>query len=262
MNYNKIGFQALQLVQDVGAYIVYEGRKFDRQKVEFKGVHDLVSFVDKTAEERLVEGLSQLIPGAGFIVEEGSAAHSNEDYIWIVDPLDGTTNFIHGVFPHAISVALHHQQQPVLGIVFEMGKQELFYAWEGSAVFCNQQMIQVSPSKALDEALVATGLPVNDFSRLPEHMKTIEAVVRKSNGVRRHGSAATDLAYVAAGRFCGFFEYGLSPWDVAAGAYLVQRAGGKVSDYSGGQNYHFGREMLAGTPAVYQELLNLLQTNS
>lgn len=258
MDYNKIGNEVIDLVKTVGDFIKEQGQVFDKKRIESKGLHDFVSFVDKQAEQKLVDGLSRILPNAGFIVEENTAGNKQEDYIWIVDPLDGTTNFIHGVSPHAISVALQYKGKTILGVVYELGLGEAFYSWEGIEAFCNGQIIKVSEAANISEALIAAGMPVNDYSRLKQHLLVVEQVVLNSHGLRRHGSAATDLAYVAAGRFCGFFEYGLSPWDVAAGAYLVQKAGGIVSDYKKGQDYLFGREMLAANPKVHSDLLALL----
>lgn len=257
MDYNNIGNSVLSLVKEVGSFISEQGLTFDTASVETKGLHDFVSFVDKQAEEKLVVGLRQIIPESGFIVEESTAGNNQEDYIWIVDPLDGTTNFIHGVSPHAVSVALQYKKQTILGVIYELGLKEVFYSWEGTDAFCNDKLIKVSSSNGISQALVAAGMPVNDFSRLKGHLAMVEQVVLNSHGMRRHGSAATDLAYVAAGRFCGFFEYGLSPWDVAAGAYLVKKAGGLVTSYKNNDDYLFGREMLAGNRQVHSDLLQL-----
>lgn len=256
---NKLGEAVCELAKQTGAYIKKEREIFSIEKAEAKGYHDFVSHVDKESERILVEGLGQLLPESGFIAEEETAGHSNEDYLWIIDPLDGTTNFIHSVAPYSISIALQYKQKTILGIIYEIGKSELFYSWEGIDAFCNKNRIEVSKAVSLNESLVSTGFPVNDFSRLDNHLKVVDKIVRESHGLRRHGSAATDLAYVAAGRFDGFFEYGLSIWDLAAGAYLVEKAGGKVTDYSGENNYFYGREICAGTKGVNAELINILR---
>lgn len=255
----EVGEASKVLIEKVGRFIAEQRLSFSSDAIESKGLHDLVSFVDKQAEEKLVEGLSNIIPGSGFIAEENTATHNNEEYLWIVDPLDGTTNFIHNVRPHAVSVALQRNKKTILGIVYEIGAQEMFYSWDGIDAFCNADKIQVSESERLEDALVAAGMPVNDFSRLSGHLKVVEQIVLKTRGLRRHGSAASDLAYVAAGRFCGFYEYGLSPWDVAAGAYLVEKAGGRVTDFSGGDNYLFGREMCSGNPQIQTALYEIVK---
>ncbi len=261
MDLNIIGKSVIELVKEVGSFIKTEGKAFNRSVVEAKGTNDFVSFVDKQSEQKLVKGLSEILPGSGFIAEEGTAGSNGEEYLWIIDPLDGTTNFIHGVAPHSVSIALQKNNRTIFGVVYELGRNELFYSWEGIGVFCDENEIKVSTAQSMSDALICAGMPVNDFSRLTGHLQVVHKVVTSSHGLRRTGSAATDLAYVAAGRFCGFFEYGLSAWDVAAGIYLVERAGGKVGDYSGGNNYLFGREMLAATPGVYNDLLLLLKEN-
>jgi len=259
MNLNRIGEQVIELIKETGNYIQEQHQLFSLNQAERKGINDFVSYVDKEAELRLVKGLSDILPGSGFIVEENSATHSNQEYIWIVDPLDGTTNFIHGVAPFAISIGLQQGDETIMGAVYEIGHQELFYSWKGIPVYCNNTPVEVSKLNDGTLGMVATGFPINKFERLSNHLQVINEVIRKSHGVRRHGSAATDLAYVACGRFEGFIEYGLSPWDVAAGAFLVKQAGGKVSDYKGTTNYLFGREMLAACPSAYEPLLEILK---
>ncbi|MBI9067715.1 MAG: inositol monophosphatase [Salinivirgaceae bacterium] len=261
MNLNEVGNSVLDLAKEVGEFIIEQGKIFTSDKIEEKGPQDFVSYVDKEAESMLVKGLKEIIPESGFIVEENSASNANEDYIWIVDPLDGTTNFIHNLAPHAISIALQKNKKTVLGVIYELGHKELFYSWDGLPVYLNTKEISVTKSTLISEGLFATGFSNSDHSRLTGHLKVVKKIIENSHGLRRHGSAATDLAYVAAGIFDGFFEYGLSVWDIAAGAYLVERAGGKVSDYSGKDNYFFGREMLAGNKQIHAELLNILKEN-
>ncbi len=258
MELNTIGNKVIKLTKKVGAFINNERKNFSISDVENKGLHDFVSYVDKQAEQKLVDGLKEIIPESGFITEEKTAGHSNEEYIWIIDPLDGTTNFIHNLTPHAISIALQHKSNTIMGVIYELGADEIFYSWQGTPVFCNQKQIRVTGAKNISHGLIATGFHINDFNRLQNHLKVVEHVVKNSHGIRRHGSAATDLAYVAAGRFDGFFEYGLSVWDVAAGAFLVKQAGGKVSDYSGGGNYLYGREIIAGNFGIFNNLLEII----
>lgn len=259
MDLNNIGNQVIALAKQVGTFIIEQRENFDRSVVEKKGHQDYVSFVDKQAERDLVTGLRQIIPNSGFIVEENSATHQNEPFIWVVDPLDGTTNFIHNLAPHAISIALQKNKQTILGVVYELGHGQMFYSWHGIAAYCNNKEIKVSTSKTIAESLIATGFSINKHARLPNHLAAIKSVVENSHGIRRQGSAATDLAYVAAGIYDGFFEYALNAWDVAAGAYLVKKAGGQVTDYKGTDNYFFGKELVAGNKAVHAELLKLLQ---
>ncbi len=256
---SKIGPQVIEIAKKTGDFILQERESFSMTQVEQKGLQNFVSYVDKEAEQKLVKALKDLIPEAGFIVEEQTAGHNKEDYIWIVDPLDGTTNFIHGVFPFAISIALKKGDDVILGVVFELGLKEAFYSWQGIDAYCNNKKITVRNVKGIANSLISTGFHTNDFTRLNGHLTVVRQVVENSHGLRRHGSAATDLAYLAAGRFDGFFEYGLSVWDVAAGAYLVQKAGGKISDYSGGNDFFYGRELCAGAPYVYDELIEIIK---
>lgn len=256
---NKIGKRVIEITTQVGEFILEQRKHFSMDDAETKGYHDFVSYVDKEAELMLVNDLKLLLPESGFIAEEQTAGKSSEELIWIIDPLDGTTNFMHGVAPFAISIALQKNDETILGVIYELGHKEMFYSWEGTDAYCNNKKIQVSTAQSINKALISTGFPVNDFSRLSNHLNMVEQVVKSSHGLRRHGSAATDLAFVASGRIDGFFEYGLSVWDLAAGVYLVKKSGGNVSDYSGANNYHFGRELCAGNPMVQQELVLLLK---
>jgi myo-inositol-1(or 4)-monophosphatase len=259
MDLNEIGFQVIELAKKVGVFISNERKVFSKSKVESKGLHDFVSYVDKEAEKKIVSGLKLIIPKSGFIAEENTEDHILEDYLWIIDPLDGTTNFIHNLAPHSISIALQHKSETIFGLVYELGSSEMFYSWKDYGVFCNENKIQISNAQHLSDGLIATGFHTNNFKRLPNQLKMVDQVVRQSHGIRRHGSAATDLAYVAAGRFDGFFETSLSVWDVAAGSFLIKQAGGSVSDYKGEENYLWGGEILVGTPGVHNDLLRLIK---
>lgn len=260
-NIEVIGAQAIELVKQVGKFIKKQRAQFDTSKIENKGLHDYVSYVDKGSEKQLVEGLSKILPGCGFIVEENTAGHTAEDYVWIIDPLDGTTNFLHNIYPFAISVALQYKNKTVAGIVYELGRDELFYSCGDGKAYCNNSPISASNAPDIEQSLIVTGFPISKYGRLDGHVKTVKDIVLHSQGIRRTGSAASDLAYVACGRFDGYFEYGLNPWDVAAGAFIAQQAGAIVSDYKGGNDYLFGGEMLAASKNVYPTLLDLLKEN-
>ena len=242
------------VARDAGAYIREELPLLSASDVETKGLHSYVTQVDTTAEKRIVKALEEILPEAGFIVEEESIDKKGYDHMWIVDPLDGTTNFIHGVPCFSVSIALMHKEELVLGVVYEVMQDECFYAWKGGGAYLNGDPISVSKTKSLKEALLATGFPYYDYSSLNQYMELFTWCLRNSHGVRRFGSAAVDLAYVACGRFDAFFEYGLNGWDVAAGSLIVKEAGGNVNDFSGNDNYVFGKEILAANPGVYQEL--------
>lgn len=246
------------LCLEVGDFILAQRRQVREEQVEVKALNSLVSFVDQEAERQLVAGLKDLVPEAGFLTEEETVSQGTQDWRWIVDPLDGTTNFLFDIPIFAISVALYHQDTPVLGVVYELGQKELFSARAGGGAFCNGRAIQVSAEADLAKTLMATGFPYYDFERLAEFNQLLAHLYTHTRGVRRLGSAATDLAYVAAGRFNGYFEYGLSPWDVAAGVLLVQEAGGKVSDFSGGTEALLGREIIAASGAMFPEFQGLV----
>ena len=240
-----ICMQVVEMSQQVGEYLMEEKDKLSSGDVESKGRHNYVTYVDKTAEKYIVEGLSKIFPPAGFITEEGTESRLGDTYNWIVDPLDGTTNFIHGLAPFCISIALKKDDAIVLGVIYDPNAEEVFYAWEESPAFLNYQPISVSTTPDLDNALLATGFPYTDYDHLDEYMEVFKWCMQNTRGVRRLGSAAMDLAYVACGRMDGFFEYGLSPWDVAAGSFIVKQAGGTISDFNGGDNYIFGKQILA-----------------
>lgn len=250
--------ELLQNVEDVarstGDFILKERNSVSTDEVELKSLNSLVSYVDKTAEKMIVDGVKPLISEAGFIAEEDTESIRGKRYNWVIDPLDGTTNFLHDIPVFAISIALMDSDEVVLGVVYELGQKEMFSAVKGGGATLNGKSIRVKQTTELKNTLMATGFPYYDFDRMQTFFKLLGSLFTKTRGVRRLGSAATDLAYVACGRFDGFFEYGLSPWDVAAGALIVQEAGGKVSDYSSGDNYIFGKEILATSTAIYDEL--------
>ncbi len=253
--------QTLTVVKDTGDFIRAEARKFELSAIEYKGKNDLVSYVDKEAEKKLVDGLKDVVSGAGFITEEGTVQDGKaERYNWVIDPVDGTTNFVHGVPLYSISVALMDGNQVVLGVICDPSRDEYFYACQGTKAYLNAEEIRVSPVQHLSESLLATGFPYSRFiaGDMSAYLQVIDDLMKKTHGLRRMGSAAIDLAYVACGRFEAFFEYNLKPWDVAAGAFLVQQAGGKVTTFSGTDNFIFGGELVAGG-AVQAELQEVIR---
>jgi len=232
-----------------------ERKSFDNSKIETKGLHDLVSYVDRTSEKRIIAGLQEVLPESGFIAEEGTSTKRGDRFNWVIDPLDGTTNFIQGVPVYAVSIGLLDYDELVLGVVYEVGRDECFYAWKDGGAYLNGKPIHVSERNSIQDALLATGFPYNDFSKLDEYLGFLKWTMTNARGVRRLGSAATDLAYVACGRFDAFWEYDLKPWDVAAGALIVKEAGGVVTDYKGGNNYLFGREIVASNGLLDELIL-------
>lgn len=250
---------ARRVVAEAVQFLRKERAAFRMEAVEFKAYNDLVSYVDKGSEKLLVDGLSKIIPGCGFITEENTAAVESEDWQWIIDPLDGTTNFVHGLPCYAVSVGLTFQGLPVCGIVHEVNLEECFYGWKGGGVWLNGRPIQVSPLNDLGKALLATGFPYTNYDRMEAYMQVFDYCMRHTQGLRRLGSAAVDLAYVACGRLDGFYEYGLKPWDVAAGAFLVMEAGGRVSDFKGGGDYLFGAEIIASNAGIFPSFLQVVE---
>ena len=175
--------------------------------------------------------------------------------------MDGTTNFIHHVPVYAISVALMRNNEIILGVVYGINNRECFYAWKGSQAFLNREPIRVSETSNLNNSLLATGFPYSDYGKLDEYIKLFKNLMIKTRGIRRLGSAAIDLAYVACGRFDGFFEYGLHSWDVAAGAFIIKQAGGEISDFNGGNDFVFGKEIIASNQGIYKELSNIINNS-
>jgi myo-inositol-1(or 4)-monophosphatase len=261
MNLQLIRNDVLQISEEVGAFIRKEAEDFDLTRVEKKSsFNNLVSYVDKEAEARLVAALRKSFPQAGFITEEETVEQSlSAEYNWIIDPLDGTTNFLHGLPIYAISIGLTRNNKPILGVIYHIVRKEIFHAVEDDNAYCNNQLIRVSDASALNESLLATGFPYHNSARGESYLSIIKDFLEKSHGIRRLGSAAIDLAYVAAGRMEGFFEYNLNPWDVAAGVLIVKQSGGKVTDFDGGENTLFGKQLCASNGNIHDEMLSIIQ---
>ena len=250
----KLTCQKVQdIARDAGNFIRNERKKISENDVELKSKASLVTYVDKQAENMIVEALQKIIPESGFITEEGTATHSDEEFKWIIDPLDGTTNYIHGVTPHSVSIGLMEKKELVLGVVYELGQDEMFYAWKNSPAFLNGKEIKVATASQLENTLIGTGFPYTDFDRVEDYIEAMRQLMKKTRGLRRMGSAAVDLAYVAAGRFDAFYEHALHPWDVAGGVFIVQQAGGKITDFNGGENWLFGGEIIAASKNIFDE---------
>ncbi|MFD2035110.1 inositol monophosphatase family protein [Belliella marina] len=256
---NQVLDQTKEVAKRAGAFIRKERQHFDLNKVEEKGLNDLVSYVDKEAEKIIVENLSQILPEAGFITEEGTTAEENKEYTWIIDPLDGTTNFIHGIPIFCVSIGLQKGEEMVLGVVYEVNLHECFYALKGQGAFCNDTRIHVSKANLLSQSLLATGFPYSAFGKIDEYLAIMRNMMQKTHGLRRLGSAAADLCYVACGRMDGYFEYNLNSYDVAAGSLIVQEAGGTVTDFKNGNDFVFGREIIATNTSIHGELSSELQ---
>ena len=257
---SKLTSSVVEIAKEAGAFIAKEAADFDRSHVELKGKSDLVSYVDKGAEKIIVEGLRKFLPEAGFLTEEKTVEQKQTEFTWIIDPLDGTTNFVHSMPSYAVSIGLAQGDEVILGVIYEITRKEAFYAWQGGGAFMNGEPIHVSSAASIDDSLFATGFPIYNFSKIKEYLTILNELMRNSHGLRRLGSAATDLAYVACGRCEAFFEYNLNSWDVAAGIILVQEAGGIVTDFSGESKALYKREIVAGG-AVQPSLLQLIREN-
>ena len=253
-NYKKICLEAVQIVRKTGKEL-RKKRKSVKLEISSKGLNDFVTQFDRETEEKLIYGLGLLVPEAGFIAEESLPKGSGAKCNWIIDPIDGTTNFIHGLYPYSISIALMVENKIVIGIVYEIGLDECFYAYENGHAYLNGRKIHVSNVNLVADSLIAVGFPYTNFILIDKYMESLHFFMKNSHGLRRLGSAAVDLAYLACGRVDAFYEYDLKPWDVAAGSFIVQQAGGKNSDFSGGNNFIFGREIVATNGQIHDEFL-------
>ncbi len=237
-------------------FLKEESARFDRRRIEYKGLNNLVSYADKEAEKILTDACHEILPGAGFITEEETVKNSSakNGLVWIIDPLDGTTNFIHRLPEFSISLALVEDGVPLIGMVVHVPNGKIYQARKGGGAWCNENRIFVSRETQLAGSLLATGFPYYQFDRMPDYLAILDYFMQHTHGLRRLGSAAIDLAYVAEGVFDGFFEFNLNPWDVAAGICLVKEAGGFVSDFQGGDDALFGREIIAAGNSFPQML--------
>lgn len=253
-NFLHLASEFEQIVKQAGQFIARERLSFQESAVSSKSFNQLVSYVDQEAENQLVNNLKLLLPEAGFLTEEQTTTQTTEGLHWIIDPLDGTTNFIHGIPVYSVSVALARGKELLLGAVYEINRDEYFFAAKGEGAQLNGKPIHVSTHTELGNTLMATGFPYYDFDGLENYLAVLKELMRTTRGLRRLGSAAVDLAYVACGRFDGFFELSLHAWDVAAGCLLVQEAGGKITDFNGGDNYIHGKSIVATSANIYPEL--------
>jgi myo-inositol-1(or 4)-monophosphatase len=260
MRFNEICENVCSIARSAGKFMLDERKKFSPDRIEIKGVNDFVSYVDKKTEELIVGQLSPLIVDAGFLTEEKTVRQSfNSKYTWIIDPLDGTTNYIHGISPYAVSIGLTEDNTPVLGVVYIASGDQCFYAWKDSKAFMNGEEIKPSAIDSIKDSLAITGFPYRLGKKIDNYMNLMKYLTLNSHGVRRFGSAAADLVYVAAGWAEIFYQTDLNPWDVAAGAFIAKQAGATVTDFTGGGNYLFGQSILAaGNENLANQTISLL----
>jgi myo-inositol-1(or 4)-monophosphatase len=260
--YERARDAAVDAAKRAAALIRLHAGRVATDEVREKGVHDLVTHVDEEAQRIIIDALREAFPDFGVLAEEGAdddrLSPVADGHRWIVDPIDGTTNFTHGVPPYAVSIALQRDATLVLGVVLDVARDELFTAVRGRGLYVNGARAWVRRAERLDESLLATGFPYRRYAHIDRYLGVLKRFLLTARGVRRHGVASIDLAYVACGRFDGFFETGLRPWDVAAGTVLVEEAGGRVSDYRGGGDPVFDRQIVASNGRIHDAMLDVL----
>jgi myo-inositol-1(or 4)-monophosphatase len=251
---------AVKAARRAGVIINRASDDVDRLTIHSKGENDFVTEIDQKAEQAIIQTLLDAYPDHAILAEESAAtaALGEAEYQWIIDPLDGTTNFLHGFPQYCISIALAYRGQLSVAVIYDPVRNDLYTALRGRGAFLNERRIRVSKRDKLQGALIGTGFPYRDFTHLDAYTAMFKDLVQKTAGLRRPGSAALDLAWLACGRTDGFFEIGLNAWDIAAGCLLVQEAGGLVSDFSGEENYLQSGNVVAGNPKVFVQLLQTI----
>ena len=252
---------AVKAARKAGNIINRATRDLDLLKVESKRQNDFVTEVDRAAEAAVITVLREAYPNHSILAEESGASKGSQgEYEWVIDPLDGTTNFIHGVPQFAVSIGLRHKGIVTQAVIYDPAKNELFTATRGAGAYLNDRRMRVGRRERINDALIGTGFPFSKIDLLERYIEMFRKVTLNCAGIRRPGAAALDLAYVAAGRFDGFWEMGLAPWDMAAGTLLVQEAGGLVGDFSGESGFFESGEIVAGSPKVFAQLLALISS--
>jgi myo-inositol-1(or 4)-monophosphatase len=249
---------AITAARAAGNIIIRYMNRVDSVSVQSKRRNDFVSEVDHMAEQEIIAIIRRGYPQHAILAEE-SGRRGGDEYQWLIDPLDGTTNYLHGFPQYAISIGLKHKDTLQLGVVYDPFKDELFAAYRGAGATLNSRRIRVSETNGMTGALIGTGIPYRPDQDLDAYLATLKALIRDTAGVRRAGSASLDLAYVACGRLDGFWEFGLRPWDIAAGVTLIQEAGGIVGDMSGGSGFLHTGNVLAANPKVFKAMVRTLR---
>ncbi len=251
---------AVKAARSAGSIINRAALDLEVLKVGTKGPNDFVSEVDRAAEEAIIRTVLEAYPGHGILAEESGREHGarDSDYVWIIDPLDGTTNFLHGFPVYAVSIALSFRGKVEQAVVYDPTRNDLFYASKGRGAFLNDRRLRVSKRTRLSDSLIGTGFPFRKGDNFKRYVKMFEEVMQSCAGLRRPGAAALDLCYVAAGYYDGFFETGLQPWDAAAGSLIITEAGGLIGNFTGESDFLFQREAVAGNPKVYAQLVQIL----
>ena len=247
---------AVKAARKAGTIITRASFDVDKLTIRTKRQHDFVSEVDHAAEDVIIRTLKDAYPDHGFLAEESGYKDKQAEYLWVIDPLDGTTNFLHGVPQYCVSIGLLHKGKAAQAVVFDPTRNELFTATKGAGAYLNDRRIRVSKVDKMDGALISTGFPFKVIDRVDDYL--LKNVMKATSGVRRAGAAALDLAYVASGRYDGFWERGLSPWDMCAGALLIREAGGLVGDFDGNEGYMESGEIVAANAKLFAALLKTL----
>lgn len=256
---------AIKAARKAGTVILRHADHIDRLNIESKGRNDFVSEVDRMAEAEIIQVISNAYPDHAILAEESGELQNNESeskYKWIIDPLDGTTNFLHGYPQYAVSIAVSDHNKLDQAVVFDPLRDELFIASRGKGAQLNDKKIRVSKATKMESALLGTGFPFKDFDKLDLWVETFKQLLPETSGVRRAGSAALDLAHVACGRLDGFWEFGLKPWDMAAGCLLIQEAGGITTDFDESDNYLGSGNIIAGSPKIYEQMVKILSVQA
>ncbi len=248
-----------KLARQTGEFLKKERLSFDRSRVEQKAAHDYVSYVDKASEKRIVERLHELLPEASFIAEEGSGSLEEQEYCWVVDPLDGTSNYIHDCMPYCVSIALRNREEILLGVVYECGREELFWANKYSRAYLNGKEICVSDQSVLDQSFIELGFPYKAENYRSFALGLIQDLYGHVGGLRLMGAAAAEICYIAAGRFEARVEAFIGPWDIAAGYIILKQAGGKMTGFDGNPDCLGAKEVFASNGKVHEDLLKVLQ---
>ncbi len=254
-NLQTLALAVCSIARAAGRFLREERANFHREDVERKHAHDYVSYVDRESERRIVAALKALLPEAGFITEEGSATYRGEPYCWVVDPLDGTTNYVHGVAPYCVSIALRGRDTLLVGVVYDPNLDECFYGWHGGGAYLDGRPVHVSPTASIEDALLVAELPyqAGRYARTGGHL--VHTFYGRAAGLRMNGSAALGICYVAAGRFDGWQEAFIGLWDFSAAALLVEEAGGRVTDFTGNARYIDGHHIVASNGLLHRHLL-------
>jgi myo-inositol-1(or 4)-monophosphatase len=249
---------AVKAARRAGAIINRASQDIGTLTIKSKNYNDFVSEVDVAAERVIIDTLKDAYPNHGFLGEESGSSENQSDFIWIIDPLDGTTNFLHNFPQYCVSIALQHKGEITQAVIYEPNRNDLYTATKGRGAFLNDKRIRVSKCDKLQQSLIGTGFPFRDFKHLDTYLAMFKSMLQKTSGIRRPGSAALDLAYVANGSLDAFWEIGLSSWDIAAGALLVQEAGGIISNLNGKEGWLESGNILAASPKIYDAMVETL----